>query len=84
MTEGYPNFPDTNRTIAEKAELLALDVSAPRALTTETPTSRRGLATLVASVSSGHGAVWVRVDAAAPPAPGRLEELARTERAHLT
>ncbi len=28
MTEGYPNFPDTNRTIAEKAELLAL-VEAP-------------------------------------------------------
>lgn len=28
MTDGYPNFPDTNRTIAEKAELLAL-VEAP-------------------------------------------------------
>ena len=67
-----------------QAELLALDVSASRALTTETPTSRRGLATLAASVRSGRGAVWVRIDAAAPPAPGRLKELARTERAHLT
>lgn len=64
-----------------QADLVALDGPPTRSLTTERPASRVGLGVLVAALRSGHGAVWVRTDPAAPPTRDRLEQLAGTERA---
>lgn len=75
-----PAWHDEAGTLTQ-ADLLALDGPSGRALTTARPGSRAGLGVLLAALRSGHGAVWVRTDAAAPPVPDRLEELARVERA---
>ena len=69
--------------LREVSDLVALEGPSARALSTGSPTTRRGLGALLAAVRSGHGAVWVRADPAAPPTRDRLEQLARTERAAL-